>query len=80
MYLAARARKGLDGAPREYKVRLESALSELTRTPYPAGCKKMKGAPNTYRIRIGDFRIMYSILSQEEILVFKVAQRESIYE
>ena len=80
VYLSTRARKGLDNAPSEVKARLESAISELFQTLYPAGCKKLKGAPNSYRLRVGDYRILYSIVSREEILVFKIAPRGSAYE
>lgn len=80
VYLSTKARKGLDNAPAEVRARLESAISELFRTPYPAGCKKLKGAPNSYRLRVGDYRVLYSILSRDEILVFKVAPRGSAYD
>ena len=80
VYLSTRARKSLEEAPSEVKDRLESAISELFETPYPAGCKKLKGAPNSYRLRVGDYRILYSILSKEEMLVFKIAPRGSAYD
>lgn len=80
VYLSTRASKGMDNAPSEVKTRLESAISELIQTPYPAGCKKLKGAPSSYRLRIGDYRILYSIVSREEILVFKIAPRGSAYD
>ena len=80
VYLSTRARKSLEEAPSEVKDRLESAISELFGTPYPAGCKKLKGAPNSYRLRVGDYRILYSILSKGEILVFKIAPRGSAYD
>ncbi|MDG6990924.1 MAG: type II toxin-antitoxin system RelE/ParE family toxin, partial [Nitrososphaerota archaeon] len=73
-------RKGLDRAPTEVKNRLESAISELFLTPYPAGCKKLKGAPDCYRLRVGVYRILYSILSRDEILVFKIGPRGSAYD
>jgi len=80
VYLSTRARKSLESAPSGVTDRLESAISELFQTPYPAGCKKLKGAPNSYRLRVGDFRVLYSILSREEILVFKIAPRGSAYD
>jgi len=80
VYLSTRARKSLEDSPTEVKGRLESAVSELFHTPYPAGCKKLKGAPNSYRLRVGGYRILYSILSNEEILVFKIAPRGSAYD
>jgi len=61
------------------KARLESKISELIDTPYPPGCKKLKGAPNSYRLRIGHYRVLYSILPRHEILIFKIAPRSSAY-
>jgi len=79
VYLSSRAKASLDGTPTVLKVRLESKISELIETPYPPGCKKLKGAPNSYRLRVGDYRILYSILARDEILVFKIAARGSAY-
>jgi mRNA interferase RelE/StbE len=80
VYLSAQAKKSLDSAPTELKARLDSKISELIDTPYPPGCKKLKGAPNSYRLRVGDHRVLYSILPRDEILVFKIASRSSAYD
>jgi mRNA interferase RelE/StbE len=80
VYLSSHAKKSLDKAAPELKARLESKVSELTDTPYPPGCKKLKGAPNSYRLRTGGYRILYSLLPRDEILVFKIAPRESAYD
>jgi mRNA interferase RelE/StbE len=60
--------------------RLESRISELTTTPYPPGCKKLKGSPNAYRLRVGDYRVLYVIVKSDELLVFKISPRGSAYE
>jgi len=80
VYLSTKAKKYLDGSSAQVKARLSSKISELIETPYPAGCKKLKGAPNTYRLRVGNRRILYSIVGIDEILVFKIGPRESAYE
>jgi mRNA interferase RelE/StbE len=80
VYLSIQARKYLDSTSTELKARLDSKISELIDTPYPPGCKKLKGAPNSYRIRVGDHRVLYSILPQDEILVFKIAPRGSAHD
>lgn len=80
IYLSTRAKKTLDNASVELKTRLESKISELIDTPYPPGCKKLKGAPNSYRLRVGDYRVLYSILPQDKILIFKIAPRNSVYD
>ncbi len=80
VFLAQRAKKFLDGASLELRTRLEEKISELTITPYPSGYKKLKGAPNAYRLRAGDYRILYAIVRRDEILVFKISPRGSAYE
>jgi len=67
VYLSTKAKKSLDSASAELKARLESKISELIDTPYPPGCKKLKGVPNSYRLRVGDHRVLYSILPQNEV-------------
>jgi len=50
--------KVLDGVIR---VRVIHAFRSLTNDPRPAGCRKLVGARNRWRIRIGDYRILYTI-------------------
>lgn len=52
----------------------------MIESPYPTGCKKLKGAPNSYRLRVGDYRILYTIIDDKAILVFKISNRGSAYE
>ncbi|OLE91805.1 MAG: hypothetical protein AUF79_02240 [Crenarchaeota archaeon 13_1_20CM_2_51_8] len=80
VFLSRRAQKFLDAASPELRARLEMTISELFTTPYPSGCKKLKGAPNAYRLRVGDYRILYVIAKRDEIIIFKVSPRESAYE
>jgi mRNA interferase RelE/StbE len=42
------------------------------------GYKKIKGRENTYRVRIGDFRVVFSI-HENEIRVLKIGPRKGIY-
>ena len=46
---------------------------------YCQGCRKLRGARNVYRLRVGDYRILYVLLAKGEILVFKIAEREVAY-
>jgi mRNA interferase RelE/StbE len=80
VFLSRNASAFLEESQDELRRRLEDAISELIETPFPSGCKKLKGAPNSYRLRVGDYRILYTIVSAEEILVFKIASRESVYD
>ncbi|MGD0396615.1 MAG: type II toxin-antitoxin system RelE/ParE family toxin [Nitrososphaerales archaeon] len=80
VFLSHRAQKYLNGASADIKERLQSKISELLTSPYPPGCKRLKGTPNAYRIRTGDYRILYAIVKRDEIVVFKIGPRESVYE
>lgn len=79
VFLSRRAVKALEELPLEIRRRIEEKISELSLTPYPAGCRKLKGAQNAYRLRTGDYRVLYTILSKDEILIFKIARRETAY-
>ncbi|NJR67091.1 MAG: type II toxin-antitoxin system RelE/ParE family toxin, partial [Leptolyngbyaceae cyanobacterium CRU_2_3] len=47
----------------------------------PLGCKKLKGRQNQYRVRSGDYRIIYSVEDTSLIVrVIKVGHRRDIYE
>ena len=75
-----RAERDLAALPRVDQVRIASRIDSLATTPRPAGCKKLKGPDRFYRIRIGDFRIIYSIGDRKLIiLVIRIGNRRDIY-
>ena len=61
--------------------RVDDAIYALAVEPRPAGCKKLSGQANTYRVRVGDFRILYDV--EDEVLVVLVVQignRREVYD
>ena len=72
--------KFLDGASPGLKKRLEAKTSELTTTPYPSGCRKLRGAPNAYRPRVGGHRLLYAVIERDEVPVVTIRPREPVYE
>ena len=80
VFLSRKAEKALEDVPSEIRQRLDERIFELSRTPFPEGCKKLRGARNAYRLRVGDYRILYVLLKKDEILVFKIARRETAYD
>jgi mRNA interferase RelE/StbE len=74
---AAKALESLDaGAYR----RVRAALAGLMAEPRPSGCKKLAGADDLWRIRAGDWRIVYAILDRElVVLVVRAAHRREVY-
>jgi mRNA interferase RelE/StbE len=61
--------------------RIIKAVMNLSEDPRPTGSKKLKGGSENWRIRIGNYRVIYSI--DDEILIVdvrKVGHRKDIYE
>jgi mRNA interferase RelE/StbE len=73
-------------AQRDYKKisygeleKINKTIDELSMTPRPSGYKKLKNR-NAYRIRIGDYRIIYEIHEKEKvIMVFRIRHRKEVY-
>ena len=62
------------------KERVFKRIKELCEDPFPSDVKKLKGEKDVYRIRIGDFRVLYRIIPEDEvILIFRVDKRSRVY-
>lgn len=74
-----RARKTLLSLPSQLQERLTKAINHLADDPRPSGCLRMTGV-ESWRIRVGDYRIVYDIEDSELIvLVVAVGHRREIY-
>jgi mRNA interferase RelE/StbE len=72
--------KVLRRLPREVLSRVDRLLLGLPGDPRPAGCKKLTGYENLYRICMGDWRIVYAIEEDRLIvLVVEIAPRGQAY-
>ena len=58
---AATAKKELKDLPADAVGRLLPGIRELSENPRPAGCKKLHGYKNRWRIRVGSRRVVYAI-------------------
>lgn len=74
------ARKELRKLPPQTIKRIVTAVTTLADEPHPAGCRKLIGSHDTYRIRIGDYRVVYNILDDRLIVeIIRVAHRKDVY-
>jgi len=74
------ARGVLERLPRDVFERIDKAISSLTDEPWPRGSRKLRGHHNLYRIRVGDWRVVYAIEEDELIvLILEVATRGGVY-
>jgi mRNA interferase RelE/StbE len=56
--------------------RLRAAIRDLTHEPRPCGVRKIKGAERAYRIRAGNYRVVYEIYDKQNLVVIlQVARR-----
>jgi mRNA interferase RelE/StbE len=74
------AEKTLDQVPRRFKLRIVVALQKLRTEPRPLGAGKLAGQERIYRIRVGDYRVVYEIEDERlVVLVLRVANRKDAY-
>lgn len=60
--------------------RIFPKIEALATDPRPVGCRKLQGADNLWRIRVGDYRIIYSIVDQELVIeIVAVRHRREAY-
>ena len=60
--------------------RVGSALRSLSDNPRPHGCRKLTGSDRDWRIRVGDYRIVYEIDDQvREVRVMRIRHRREAY-
>lgn len=75
------AQKELEALPDKLLARVVRKLEALGDAPRPAGCKKLKGYDDHWRIRVGDWRIMYIIDDAAKLVsVTRIAHRREVYE
>jgi mRNA interferase RelE/StbE len=60
--------------------RIVASILALADEPRPAGCEKLAGKSDRYRVRVGRYRVVYSIADDELlVLVVRVAHRKDVY-
>jgi mRNA interferase RelE/StbE len=77
---ARSASKDLRAIDRKMVPRIIIAIEELANDPTPNGCKKLVGSDHTYRIRVGDYRVIYDIHGDKLVVsVIRVRHRRDVY-
>lgn len=78
--LSKRALRELESLDSIMRKRIVSRLEELGEEPFPRGVAKLQGRDGVYRVRVGDYRILYEVLHDEKmVLVDKIEQRSGVY-
>jgi len=75
------AQKELDALDDALFNRVDRRILALADTPRPVGCKKLKGYKDQWRIRVGDWRVLYIIDDVAKLVtVTRIAHRREAYE
>ena len=74
------AEKQIRALDPQVRARIEKRIDSLSETPRPHGCQKMHGFENLYRVRTGDWRVVYEIRDNVLlVLVVAVRHRREVY-
>jgi mRNA interferase RelE/StbE len=73
-------RKDLRRNSREAVSRIIAGVEKLAEEPLPHGSEKLSGSERTYRIRVGDYRVVYELLRDAKIVeIQRVRHRKDVY-
>ena len=73
--------KELDALDDTLFTRIDRKILALAGNPRPAGCKKLKGYKDHWRVRVGDWRVLYIIDdTSKRVSVTRIAHRREVYE
>jgi mRNA interferase RelE/StbE len=74
------ATREIEALPDNALSRVIRKVESLAQTPRPAGCKKLKGYKDQWRVRVGDWRVVYIIDDEAKLVsVTRVAHRSEVY-
>jgi mRNA interferase RelE/StbE len=80
VYLEHAAEKDLKKLPVQDFYRVITHVKSLAENPRPSGCRKITGSKHDWRIRVGDYRIIYEINENSHVVkVMKIRDRREAY-
>lgn len=77
---ARSARKELEKLPASIVQRVFPKIESLVQKPHPRGCRKIQGEQNLWRIRVGQYRVIYAVYDDEKTVdIIAVRHRSQAY-
>ncbi len=78
--LTRAAERGLASLPKADTSRVDAAILGLAADRHPPGSKKLQGEVDLYRIRVGDYRVIYKVEAERlVVLVVNIGNRRDVY-
>jgi len=79
--VAASAKRELVGLSTDAIERVLPRIRELANDPRPPGCKKLRGSKSLWRIRVGDYRVVYTVDDSAKVVdITRIAHRREAYD
>jgi len=73
-------RKDLRKLPASTGQRIVEAVEDLAENPFPHGVEKLSGSQHAYRIRLGDYRVVYEVVIELKLIeIQRVRHRKDVY-
>jgi len=80
VFLERAAERDLKSLSVQIFQRILPRIKSLAQNPRPSGCHKLSGSRNDWRIRVGDYRIIYEINERAKVVrVMRVRHRREVY-
>ena len=77
---ARSARRELDDLPRSVGLRILRRIEPLVSSPRPRGCRKLVGSTNLWRMRVGEYRVIYRIDDVQRLIdIIAIRHRSDAY-
>jgi mRNA interferase RelE/StbE len=74
------AQRQLGKLPKQVQIRILDKIEKLSIEPRPKGYRQLKAEENLFRVRVGDYRIIYQIQDKVlVILILRIAHRKDVY-
>ena len=78
--VSATAERQIRRLDRQDQIRVLRTIRDLAAVPYPQGCRKLRGYEDVFRVRVGTFRVLYSVEpARIVVIILKVGHRKDIY-
>ena len=78
--ISATAEKALKKIPKKDRTRIVKLIQTLAISPVPQGARKLLREQNVYRVRQGNYRVIYELKNKKIIiLILKIGHRKNIY-
>jgi mRNA interferase RelE/StbE len=78
--ITSSAHRELRALPSKMRERIAAKIEALGHNPFPPDVKKLKGEPAHFRVRVGDYRVIYRVHGDVLVIVIvRVAHRREAY-